>query len=135
MYSVYLYIYTYGCSEADIVIQAVFKVTRQPHIFSREFRFKFDLSASKKLGFITPHELDANDIHRLPPQLRRDIDRDGTCVYLPLEDEDTVRVGSGDGQLGSTVLKRVCTGMFAELDPLVLLLLNRLQRLEVSLNA
>ena len=98
--------------------QAVFKVSQCPHIFSSDYRFKFDLNSTQRLGFIVPSELDLHATKALPPRLQQDLKLGGTTIYLPLLPAVANQLGKGTD--------------FADLDPLVLLFLNKLQRLEVS---
>lgn len=67
-----------------IGFKSVFKITDSPHIFSGEFKFKFDKNAWEKPDE-TPWQIIPLHVDELPEQ----IDPQKTTFYLPFRDEKT----------------------------------------------
>ena len=78
------------------------------------------MDGTGNLGFIVPIALQDHERRALPAGLiKRLREQGGTCVYLPLTEQASEQL--------------LPASDFAELDPLVLLFLNKLQQLEVSM--
>ncbi len=92
--------------EKGIGFKSVFLVTNEPHIYSRGFRFKFKRKDEKdKLGFIIPHWLD---------EIPNYVDQTLTNIVLPLRED-----------IKEEILK------FKDLEPTIILFLNKLKVIEV----
>ena len=98
---------TYGyIGEKGIGFKSVFKITDEPQVFSNGYRFKFSVTdPSEPLGFVVPHWID--ELPRFAPD-------NLTSILLPLR-------GNADD----------IWGYFEDLDPHLLLFLNKLKAIEV----
>ncbi|CAE7321472.1 NOV [Symbiodinium microadriaticum] len=63
--------------------KSVFRVTDEPHVLSRGWRFKF---SSAGLGMLTPQWLEDSEVSMLPSEVREAHSRGDTVFYLPLSD-------------------------------------------------
>lgn len=93
--------------EKGIGFKSVFMVTKEPHIYSNGFHFKFEYDEKEPVSIIVPHWID---------EIPSFVDSGKTNIVLPLNDESIKEVSK----------------YIEEIDPCILLFLRKLNFIEIE---